>query len=78
MKTCTACEEQFEDKFSFCPVDGTPLNLLAAVVAGYSGAGSIKLNDTRITSPSFSFAGKTISISTDDIEQRRFAGTTGS
>jgi len=36
MKTCTACEEQFEDKFSFCPVDGTPLNSLAAALAGYS------------------------------------------
>jgi hypothetical protein len=36
MKTCTACEEEFEDKFSFCPVDGTPLNLLAAALAGYS------------------------------------------
>lgn len=36
MKTCTACEEQFEDKFSFCPVDGTPLNLLAAELAAYS------------------------------------------
>jgi TonB family protein len=35
MKTCTACEEQFEDKFSFCPVDGTPLNLLAAELAGF-------------------------------------------
>jgi TonB family protein len=36
MKTCTACEEQFENKFSFCPVDGTPLNLLAAALSGYS------------------------------------------
>lgn len=36
MKTCMACEEQFEDEFSFCPVDGTPLNSLAAAVAGYS------------------------------------------
>ncbi|MCM3869198.1 MAG: energy transducer TonB [Pyrinomonadaceae bacterium] len=35
MKTCTACEEEFEDKFSFCPVDGTPLNLLAAELAGF-------------------------------------------
>ena len=35
MKTCTACEERFEDKFSFCPVDGTPLNSLAAALAGY-------------------------------------------
>jgi len=36
MKTCRACEKQFEDKFSLCPVDGTPLNSLAAAVAGYS------------------------------------------
>lgn len=35
MKTCTACEEEFEDKFSFCPVDGTPLNFLAAELAGF-------------------------------------------
>jgi len=26
MKTCTTCHEEFADKFSFCPVDGTPLN----------------------------------------------------
>ena len=25
MKFCSRCEEQFADKFSFCPVDGTPL-----------------------------------------------------
>lgn len=25
MKFCTRCEEEFADKFSFCPVDGTPL-----------------------------------------------------
>jgi hypothetical protein len=23
MKTCIACGEEFADKFSFCPVDGT-------------------------------------------------------
>ncbi len=32
MKRCNACEEEFEDKFSFCPVDGTPLNDLAAAL----------------------------------------------
>ncbi|MGI9166517.1 MAG: energy transducer TonB [Pyrinomonadaceae bacterium] len=26
MKFCSTCQEQFADKFSFCPVDGTPLN----------------------------------------------------
>ena len=34
MKRCKACGEEFEDKFSFCPVDATPLNSLAAAVAG--------------------------------------------
>src|ERR1051325_3354552 len=24
MKFCSRCEEEFADKFSFCPVDGTP------------------------------------------------------
>ncbi|MEP6919791.1 MAG: energy transducer TonB [bacterium] len=26
MKVCATCKEEFADKFSFCPVDGTPLN----------------------------------------------------
>jgi TonB family protein len=30
MKTCSTCQEQFADRFSFCPVDGTPLNGHAA------------------------------------------------
>src|SRR6185503_15095247 len=25
MKFCSTCREEFADKFSFCPVDGTPL-----------------------------------------------------
>ncbi|HEX5885358.1 MAG TPA: hypothetical protein VFY67_12535, partial [Pyrinomonadaceae bacterium] len=32
MKFCSVCEEEFADKFSFCPVDGTPLTPLAARV----------------------------------------------
>jgi TonB family protein len=27
MKFCSTCREEFADKFSFCPVDGTPLNV---------------------------------------------------
>ena len=26
MKVCSTCQEEFAEKFSFCPVDGTPLN----------------------------------------------------
>lgn len=34
MKRCNACQEEFADKFSFCPVDGSPLNSLAAALVG--------------------------------------------
>jgi TonB family protein len=30
MKFCPRCKEEFADKFSFCPVDGTPLNVLVS------------------------------------------------
>ena len=33
MKFCSKCQEEFADKFSFCPVDGTPLTAVAAQVA---------------------------------------------
>lgn len=32
MKRCPTCQEEFAVKFSFCPVDGTPLNELAAAI----------------------------------------------
>lgn len=32
MKRCNACQEEFAEKFSFCPVDGSLLNSLAALV----------------------------------------------
>src|SRR6266851_5929198 len=31
MKFCSTCEEQFADRFSFCPVDGTPLEAASAI-----------------------------------------------
>src|SRR5438876_11661051 len=30
MKFCNTCQEQFADRFSFCPVDGTPLSAVPA------------------------------------------------
>ena len=33
MKFCDTCQEEFADRFSFCPVDGTPLSAVAAVPA---------------------------------------------
>src|SRR5687768_2561698 len=32
MKFCSQCQEEFADKFSFCPVDGTPLTAASAKV----------------------------------------------
>ena len=32
MKFCSTCQEEFADKFSFCPVDGTPLAAVAEKV----------------------------------------------
>src|SRR6266851_8032528 len=31
MKFCSTCQEQFADRFSFCPVDGTPLEAASAI-----------------------------------------------
>src|SRR3989440_7366140 len=33
MKFCSTCEEQFADRFSFCPVDGTPLSAVPVAPA---------------------------------------------
>jgi TonB family protein len=33
MKFCNSCQEQFADRFSFCPVDGTPLSEVPAPAA---------------------------------------------
>jgi TonB family protein len=49
MKRCKACDEEFEDKFSFCPVDATPLNSLAAAVAGIQPTGILADREFRVT-----------------------------
>src|SRR4030081_2090331 len=33
MKFCDTCQEQFADRFSFCPVDGTPLSAVPETTA---------------------------------------------
>ena len=33
MKFCETCKEEFADRFSFCPVDGTPLSVPQPAVA---------------------------------------------
>jgi len=52
MKRCNACDEEFENKFSFCPVDGTPLNELAAALVNQSSRPdsiAVAPDDERLT-----------------------------
>ena len=44
MKFCSTCQEEFAERFSFCPVDGTPLS--AAVVKPEQPA---RLEDSSVT-----------------------------
>jgi TonB family protein len=50
MKFCSNCKEEFADKFSFCPVDGTPLTVLVSepekkVVEAASFSQSVSLSE---------------------------------
>ena len=38
MKFCNTCQEQFADRFSFCPVDGSPLSAVPASTPSTSAA----------------------------------------
>src|SRR5215207_2703240 len=50
MKFCSRCEEEFADKFSFCPVDGTPLAPVSAKVAqSTSLTSSASVDDPSVT-----------------------------
>lgn len=53
MKFCSKCQEEFADKFSFCPVDGTPLTAVTANVAAASVADdpsvTVNANDPSAT-----------------------------
>ena len=48
MKFCSTCREEYADKFSFCPVDGTPLN--APTRAEESTITQVKAEAPRVVS----------------------------
>ena len=52
MKFCTRCNEEFADKFSFCPVDGTPLTVAEVKAAEPS------LTVSRADAPRLTFSKK--------------------
>ncbi len=56
MKFCSRCEEEFADKFSFCPVDGTPLTSVSAPVSAPLSANAEDPSVTRAQDPSITRA----------------------
>jgi len=59
MKFCSVCKEEFADKFSFCPVDGTPLNMVAPPVEDPSVTvnrdPSVTVNRDTVAEPAAAF-----------------------
>ena len=54
MKQCAACQEEFADKFTFCPIDGTPLAAFSAhTVAPSLPAGEETIPSVPATDDSF-------------------------
>src|SRR6266550_6560332 len=54
MKFCSNCREEFADKFSFCPVDGTPLTV--PVVQPEQKVASEPVITDRVATPAFAGA----------------------
>ncbi|HEV7746751.1 MAG TPA: energy transducer TonB [Pyrinomonadaceae bacterium] len=55
MKFCSTCKEEFADKFGFCPVDGTPLDMLVSKAQdnsdSFASAGAPKANVSSANVP---------------------------
>src|SRR5438874_11510211 len=51
MKFCNTCQEEFADRFSFCPVDGAPLSTVPATVSPAREAVSTTSAATAASSP---------------------------
>jgi TonB family protein len=57
MKFCNTCQEQFADRFSFCPVDGTPLGVAPAPTVSASAQDietSYPVAESTVPTPSVS------------------------
>jgi len=59
MKFCSVCKEEFADKFSFCPVDGTPLQAITPPVEDPSVTvnrdPSVTVNRDTVAEPAATF-----------------------
>ncbi|HEX8719701.1 MAG TPA: energy transducer TonB [Pyrinomonadaceae bacterium] len=52
MKQCPQCREEFADKFGFCPVDGTPLDVAVAAPAETRAADESFVTAAAVPTPS--------------------------
>ncbi len=55
MKQCPTCQEDFADKFGFCPVDGTSLNVSVPIVADLESYAAVS-NPVSSNGNAFAFA----------------------
>ena len=60
MKQCPTCQEDFADKFSFCPVDGTPLVATVSKREGAAREVAVPVETTQATIPAMSPAAETV------------------
>src|SRR5215210_6113498 len=67
MKQCHTCQEEFADKFGFCPVDGTPLG-----APGEPFAAPQASDESAVTEAST--AAYSASSSEDDVSEETVAG----
>ena len=58
MKFCNTCQEEFADRFSFCPVDGTPLSVTPTPIVNEAPAPiqASQVGETATASPVYSEA----------------------
>ena len=73
MKFCSTCREEFADKFSFCPVDGTPLNAPVAEPEQKVVRPPSASEPVRVNAPVFAAAGSaalwSVANSSDNIDE---------
>ncbi len=66
MKFCSTCKEEFADKFSFCPVDGTPLSELVSQSKNEVVNSSSFTDSVNVSAPVLAAAGSTSLVRRDE------------
>src|SRR5215207_8975628 len=69
MKQCPTCQEEFADKFGFCPVDGTPLGS-----PGERPAAPQASDESVVTMSAAAGSASSAEAGGDDVSQETVAG----